>query len=788
MATSSLKIIFSIFSILPLLVFSQNNFSVYGYVEDSLSGEKLPGASILIESNRNGTTTNNSGFFTISSPQKTIRLLISHAGYMPGSCDLHLDGNKQVVIKLLVDTKMEEVIVKTYPRAGVGNDAYSGQISLSPQVIKKLPRFLGEPDVLKALQLFPGVTRGIEISSDILVRGGGPEQNLILLDGTQIYNPSHFLGIFSTFNSNALKNVEVYKGGFPARFGGRLSSVVDLVMKDGNMKEFHGEGNIGFLLSNITLEGPLKKDKTSFLFSARRTYPDLIAGAVLKLSSDKLQNFSTYFYDVNAKLHHIFSPKDRIFASFFSGQDVFHVANKSETDTSILFNSTKIKWGNTIGTLQWDHVFSNRLFAHTLLNYTAYKFRSDLGYQDQVKDLNTEARANYFSGINDVGIRTDFDYRPTPGHDVKFGYAAIFHQFRPSSLTLRAGETKAPHVDSIYNAQIQRSPELSVYAEDSWSFSNKLRINAGIHVSAFAPETKWYSSVQPRIGLRYILPINIVLKASYNKMAQYIHFLTNNATTLPTDLWVPSTDKVKPMLSEQWAIGLTKTMYNEKIEISLEGYLKKMNGVIEYLDGAGYLNSAIEKWDNKVEAGKGKSMGMELLLKKEFGKTTGWVGYTLSKSTRKFPTINSGKEFYFKFDRRHTFVIVALHQFNKNLEVSASWQFQTGTPFTLPTAQYESTNGQSPFEIPYEFPYNLLFNYQSRNTFRLLNYHRLDTGITWKKQKKYGEQSWNLGAYNVYNRKNPFYYYLDSEFKNNRGLKGVSILPFVPSISYRIKF
>lgn len=271
-------------------------------------------------------------------------------------------------------------------------------------------------------------------------------------------------------------------------------------------------------------------------------------------------------------------------------------------------------------------------------------------------------------------------------------------------------------------------------------------------------------------------------------MAQYIHFLTNNATTLPTDLWVPSTDKVKPMLSEQWAIGLTKTMYNEKIEISLEGYLKKMNGVIEYLDGAGYLNSAIEKWDNKVEAGKGKSMGMELLLKKEFGKTTGWVGYTLSKSTRKFPTINSGKEFYFKFDRRHTFVIVALHQFNKNLEVSASWQFQTGTPFTLPTAQYESTNGQSPFEIPYEFPYNLLFNYQSRNTFRLLNYHRLDTGITWKKQKKYGEQSWNLGAYNVYNRKNPFYYYLDSEFKNNRGLKGVSILPFVPSISYRIKF
>ncbi|HRO83234.1 MAG TPA: TonB-dependent receptor [Niabella sp.] len=770
----------------------QKKITLYGYVEDAETGEKLPGASVLILNTKSGTTTNNYGFFTITIPAGNIQLIISSIGYKAYEENLSLNTDQKINLKLIPNNNLDEVVITAQKSPAIQQQTQMSRVNVPITMVKSMPRFLGETDVLKTIQLLPGVSQGSEGNSNILVRGGGPEQNLILLDGTLIYNPSHFLGIFSTFNGDAIKNVELYKGGFPARFGGRLSSVVDLVMKDGNMKKINGDASIGLLASNLTLEGPIKKDKTSFLVSGRRTYLDLIAEPLAKKTSEgELKNLGVYFYDLNAKLHHIISDKDRIFASFFDGQDVFNVKNEYQTSKYLEGNTAKINWGNTIGTLRWNHVFNNRLFANTLINYTRYKFFSDFIFEQKDTLRYNLVRAKYSSSIEDLGARIDFDYRPSPEHNIKTGATATFHTFRPGALTFKAGDAGNPGINMSFTNQVQHSPELGLYAEDDWLISNKLKLNAGVHASAFRSKTKWYGSVQPRLGLRYLLPADIAFKASYAQMVQYIHFLTNNSNTLPTDLWVPSTDRVKPMRSQQVAIGFAKTIMNGKVEASIESYYKKMDGVIEYLDGSSYINSSVDEWDTKVEAGNATAIGLELFLQKKVGKTTGWIGYTLSKSDRVFPTINFGKKFFYKYDRLHDFEIVVIHKLRKNIELSGSWQFQTGSPYTLPVAQYESISGYSPKSNNNST--GVVDYIKGRNEFRLLNYHRLDASITFIRQRKKYERSWNISVYNAYNRQNPFYYYLgqsdeDTNSNSQRVLKGITLLPLVPGISYRIKF
>jgi hypothetical protein len=361
--------------------------------------------------------------------------------------------------------------------------------------------------------------------------------------------------------------------------------------------------------------------------------------------------------------------------------------------------------------------------------------------------------------------------------------------FTPGATTLKAGDPNAPDIDTAFNKYKQKSLEFSVYAEDDWQLGAKLKMNIGVHASAFKARTKWYTSVQPRIGLRYLLPGDIALKASYTHMNQFVHLLTNNSTTLPTDLWVPSTDLVKPMFSRQMALGFAKSVLQNKVEVSLEGYYKLMDGVIEYKDGASYLNSSTAEWDTKVEAGTGKAYGTELLVQKKAGRTTGWVGYTLSWSNRQFPEINFGRKYFYKYDRRHDFEVAVTHQFNKRWEIAASWQYQTGSPFTLPIGQYEASTGDSPYDPSTYFgdPVNYI---KGRNEFRLLNYHRLDFGVTWRKQKRKYERAWNLSFYNMYNRQNPFYYYFDryNNANSKTVLKGVTLLPVLPSLSYSFKF
>ncbi len=779
--------------IVPLV--KKNEITISGFVEDSETGEKLPGANIYIPSLQKGTTTNNYGFFTITLNDPVSDLLVSYTGYELYQSQTGFDEDTRITIKLKLNKNLEEIVItsNTTKSVPLQQQTQMSKISVPTSVIKNMPRFLGEADLLKTLQLLPGVSQGSEATSGLLVRGGSPDQNLILLDGTPVYNPSHLFGIFSAFNSNALKSVDIYKGGFPARFGSRLSSVVDIVTKDGNMKEIHGEGSVGFVAANFTLEGPLKKDKTSFLISGRRTYADFIVAPLIKSSDENIKKFVSYFYDVNLKLHHIISPKDRLFLSFYKGDDMIKLRmeyiNDNPNANYDYSEEEKFKggWGNVLGTIRWNHIFNKKLFANTLINYTQYRLVSDYNSDWLENGVENRLLLGYFSGIHDIGARMDFDYRPIPEHSIRFGASGLQHVFKPGVLAAKSGNTQAPDIDTSFNSANQNSAEFSLYAEDEWKVSPKLKINAGIHSNAFKANTKFYYSAQPRIAMRYMLPKDIAFKVSYTHMNQYIHLLANNSITLPTDLWVPSTDKIKPMLSRQVAIGLAKSVSNNKVDISLEGYYKTMDGVIEYKEGVSYLNSSLEAWDTKVESGKGKVWGVELLVQKNVGKTKGWIGYTLSHNSRVFANLNNGKPFDYKYDRRHDFEIAVTHTFNSRCEISGSWQFQTAVPFTVPVAQYEEIEDGSPYNNDNGIGH--VNHIKGRNQFRLVNYHRLDIGITWRKRKKHYERMWNVGLYNAYNRMNPFYYYLDeTNSQNTSKIIGLTILPILPSITYGIKF
>lgn len=769
----------------------KNPVTISGFVEDGETGEKLPGASIYISNTHKGTTTNNYGFFTITLASTVEEIMVSYTGYEIYQDYTKFNTDARLTIKLKSNRDLEEVVVKSAKTVSLQDQTQISKISIPVSVIQDMPHFLGEADVLKTLQMLPGISQGSEATSGLLVRGGTPDQNLMLLDGAPVYNASHMLGIFSAFNTNALKSVDVYKGGFPARFGSRLSSVVDIVTKDGNMKEIHGEGGMSLLATNFTLEGPLKKDKTSFLVSGRRTHVDWIATPIInKLAdADDILKAAPYFYDVNVKLHHIISPKDRLFFSWYNGGDVFKFKIRYNDDNSGDFENYNLfaGWGNKIGTVRWNHVFNKKLFANTMVNYTQYKFRSNFSsnsFFDSEKDL---IDLKYASNIYDISSRIDFDYRPLPEHSIMFGFASTLHTFTPNIISVKAGNPEDLDIDTTFNDGRQQSPEFSIYGENDWKISPKLKMNVGIHSNVFKAKKKWYSSVQPRIGMRYLLPKNIALKVAYTHMNQFIHLLANNSVTLPTDFWVPSTDKVKPLLSRQLAIGLAKSICNNKIGISIESFYKTMENVIEYKDGASYLNSSTAAWDSKVESGKGTAYGIELLIQKNVGKLKGWIGYTLSHSYRVFPTINYGRRFDYKYDRRHDFELAVTQSLGAHWEVSGSWQFQTGSPFTVPTLKYDGIEDSSP-PVSGSLSYDVEYT-EGRNNFRLLNYHRLDLSVTWKKKKRRHESIWNLSVYNTYNRQNPFFYFLNTYNEDKTAvLTGVSILPILPSISYAIKF
>ena len=755
-------------------------YTINGYISDKKTGEKLLGASVFIEKNNTGTTSNAYGFYSLTLPaqQDSLELRISYTGYTTFSQKIVLRDNLTLNVGLVQQKELESVTLRSVSKTAVQNRTQMSTMELPVNMIKSLPAFLGEVDVMKAIQLLPGVQAGTEGSSGLYVRGGSPDQNLILLDGVPVYNVSHLFGFFSVFNADALNSVEVMKGGFPARYGGRLSSVIDIRMKEGNKNEFHGEGSLGLVASRLMLEGPLgKKKKVSWMISGRRTYIDLLARPLIRAQTDGNVTTGYFFYDLNGKINFNMGPKDHLYLSGYFGNDKFY-AREKETTSIIGGNETYtfrsgLKWGNATAVARWNHEFNRKLFGNMTVYFSRYNF--DVSAEEKTEDPSGNERflLKYLSGIRDWSARYDIDYLPNPNHFIKAGFSATAHYYKPGALQSKISSNDY-NEDTLISTGFIRTRELDLYAEDDIRISPKFKSNIGVHATGFSVKGKFFHSIQPRLSVRYLVTPDLSVKVSYVQMSQYIHLLTNSGIGLPTDLWVPVTNRVPPQHASQYAIGAAYNLQN-KFEFTLEGYYKNMKNVIEYAEGASYLN-ATSNWEDKVETGRGWSYGAEFFLQKKKGKTTGMLGYTLSWTNRRFAKLNNGQAFPYKYDRRHDLKIALVHKVSDRFEISADWVFGTGQAVTLPTGVYLDDQG------------NEVETFDGRNGFRMRNYHRFDLSCRFSKQKKHWERAWVLSVYNLYNRKNPFYLYRDSYLSGNTVFKQVSLFPVIPSISYQVKF
>jgi hypothetical protein len=646
---------------------------------------------------------------------------------------------------------------------------------------------LGEVDLLKTIQFLPGVRNAGEGSAGIYVRGGGPDQNLILLDDAPVYNTGHLFGFFSIFNADAIKNVTLIKGGMPAQYGGRLSSVLDVSMKEGNNQKLQVDGGIGVVASRLSVQGPIKKNKSSFIISGRRTYIDAITKPFIK-STSQFKGSGYYFYDLNAKVNYIFSDRDRVYLSGYFGRDVFDFANGKQ---SLKIN---IPWGNATGTLRWNHVFNNKLFGNTTAVYNDYNFTFNA--------LQNDFELKLESGIRDLSIKQDFDLYPYTGHKLKFGGIYTYHKFTPSVVSGKQDST----VFKPNNAQVKFGHEAALYLQDDWEINEKIKIHAGLRYSWFqqaGPYTiyqtdvngnrldstvygrgaavKTYGGLEPRFTIRYAVNDETSVKASVTRNMQYIHLVSNAGTTLPTDIWVPSTYRVRPQISWLYAAGLFKNFKDNMYETSAEFYYKQMQNQIEYEEG--YTPTGLGDTENSFSFGKGWSYGAEFFINKTKGRLTGWLGYTLSWTWRKFPALNFGEKYPAKYDRRNDMSIVAMYELNKRWKLSASFVFGTGNAVTLPQRFY-IVGGI------------LTQEYSRINEYRLPAYHRFDFAaiLTPKKNvKRKWKSEWVFSVYNAYNRKNPYFIYFDqtgSPFNGTLEIqaKQVSLFPVIPAITWNVKF
>lgn len=760
-----------------------DTYTVSGTVVDAQNGESLVGATIFVPKLAVGSTTNQYGFFSLSLPADSVTLVFGHLGYEPVTLTRMLNADLRLDVTLEPSVLfLDEVAVVAAASESSVQETQMSQVKLPISQIEALPALLGEVDILKVVQLLPGVQSGVEGTTGIYVRGGGPDQNLFLLDGTQIYNPSHIFGFLSTFNGDAIKDVSLLKGGFPARYGGRLSSVVDLTMKEGNLKHFEGTASIGLLSSRFTLEGPIKRDKASFLIAARRSYADLLARPFM---ATRDETFGYYFYDFNAKGNIILSGRDRIYISSYAGHDRAYFKFQSQGQPAY---DDALGWRNWVTTLRWNRVLGPRLFANTIIGYTRYRLQNK---SEEVHGREYYETA-YISGIQDLHARIDLEYITGTRHYMRFGVGGILHDFLTGALTERYDFGTEPAVDTTYTPnRITKAAEFQAYFEDELRLSQRVKVNAGVHASGFLVEGEQYMSVQPRLSLWFGLDDRSSFKASMATMRQYIHLLaTTRGLSLPTDLWVPATDRVSPQRAFQVAVGYARTLWQDRFDLTLEGFYKRMNDLIEYTEGASYLNAAFGSWEDKVTSGKGVSYGGEVLIQKKSGRTTGWIGYTLSRSEREFESLNQGRVFPYRYDRRHDISLVVSHRLRPSLDLSATWVYGTGQAITLPVGQLVIENDE--FSDDFWNPRDQ-WRYRDvlsdRNAVRMPAYHRLDLSIRWHKQRGWADRTLSLGVYNAYSRRNAFSVYADTNSQTGDvQFKKISVLPIVPSIVYQLKF
>lgn len=759
--------------------------TISGYLTDAADAEPLLSATVLDVESGEGALANTYGFYSLTLPKGTTKatLRVSYVGYQTEERVVELRGEDVTVnvgLNAAADLQTVEVV------ASQGGERIEEQTQMSRneipvEQIKRIPALLGEVDVMRTLQLLPGVQSGGEGTTGLYVRGGSPDQNLILLDGVPIYNASHVLGIFSVFNADALRSVTLTKGGFPARYGGRLSSVLEINMKEGNLNEWEGEGALGLISSKLTLSGPLKKGRTSILFSGRRTYADLIAKPIIRRSSGEADvDLSLYFYDLNGKIQHKVNDKHRLYLSFYMGEDVF--GTRVEEGQSVFGGGTD--WGNIVSSARWNWQISPQLFMNTTATYS--KFDIDIRALQGDRESNFEAA--YLSGIWDFGGKVDFDYVPNPDHYVRFGGGWTNHRYRPGAVTLELTNEGESNLDTLLGARSVYSNEFQAYIEDDMRITDRLKANAGLHFSAFSTDGTWYTSLQPRLGLRYLLPGDASLKAGFSTMQQYVNLLTSEALSLPSDLWVPSTARIRPQQSWQIALGGAKTLH-DKYEISIEGFYKQMQNVISYKEGASFLDDVTNDWQDKVTQGDGEAYGAEFLIQKKEGRFTGWIGYTLSWNWRQFDEINAGERFPFRYDRRHDLSIVGNYNLSEKVWLSGAFVYGTGNAISLPTFTYRPTSRPDTWSGEVETGVE-------KNSFRMTDYHRLDLSISFRKQKRRYLRTWVVGVYNAYSHQNPYFIASSTELNCSNGgscteerkLKEYSLLPIIPSVSYQFKF
>jgi len=745
-------------------------------VVDAKNGEEIIGSSVVLKDNKmTGTRTNSYGFYSLTLAEGAHTLLIRSVGYETIEFNISLEKNITKEIKLQAKkSQLKKVVIKTKKDNDQIISTEMGVEKLDMKMINKIPVLFGERDILKTIQLLPGVKSAGEGNSGFYVRGGSADQNLVLLDEAPVYNASHLLGFFSVFNSDAIKDVKLYKGTAPAIYGGRLSSVLDVKMKDGNNQNYSVSGGVGLIASRLNIEGPVVKDKGSFLVSARRTYADVFTA----FSKDtNIQKAKLYFYDFNAKANYKFNDKNRIYLSGYFGKDVLGFGNQFG-----------INWGNATGTLRWNHIYNQKLFSNTSLIFSNFNYNINVNLGS--------AEFNINSRIQDWNLKQDFQYFASKRSDFKFGINSIYHNIIPGALSIRSD-------DDNFDIEISKKYALenAAYASHKYRFNGAFNIEYGLRLSSWSnlgPGTfysydaegnqsdstkrkkgefgKTYFNLEPRLVANYTIDGENSVKASYTRNTQNLHLLSNSNTGSPTDLWIGSSNNVKPEISDQVALGYFRNFDKNNYEFSAEVYYKHMQNQIDYKPGAELLLN--ENVESQLLYGFGRAYGIELFAKKKYGRLNGWVGYTLSKTERKINGINSNEFYNAKQDRTHEVSIVGIYELTKKLTFSSTWIYYTGNAITYPRGKYTIDN-------------QTYFLYSERNADRMPDYHRLDLGLTWTRKKTdRKESSWNFSIYNAYNRANAYSIDFQENPDNPAQTQAVqtTLFKIIPSISYNFKF
>ena len=764
---------------------AQETVTVSGRVTDEDSGETLIGATAVAPALGAGTATNEYGFYSIAVPARdSVQLIFSYVGFQPRSFDLFLPGDTTLNVSLSTGVQLEEVVVKANSYQEQLRSTEMSVDAITTREAKLIPVLLGESDILKAIQLKPGIPSGSEGTTGIFVRGGSNDQNLIVLDEAVVYNANHLFGFFSTFNTDAVKDLKIYKGGFPPQYGGRLSSVIDVKLKEGNNKRLAGSGGIGLIASRLTLEGPIQKEKSSFIVSGRRTYVDIFTRAVNR-AKEGAEDFNPipdyYFYDLNTKINYQLGEKDRLFLSGYFGRDVFGVNGD--------FFDFDFDWGNATGTARWNHVFSPRLFANTTFTYSDYQYN----IQNRVTGFSFRVGSN----IRDANLKTDFYYEPNNQHTIRFGANATYHRFT-------VGRLKAGSDDGLVSfsaGQDFDGMEYGIYFSDDIDITDQFAVNGGLRLSGFGNDNTFYYGVEPRLAARYSFNSRWSAKASYARMFQYLHLVSSAGVALPTDVWYPSSARVKPQQSHQVAAGISWILADEFL-LNLEGYYKNMDNQLQFVDGAQLF--ANDELEEEFAVGEGEAYGMEFSIEKKQGKLTGWIGYTLALIRLKnFSTLDPNGRFaqesegfgaFFPiYDRRHDLSVVLLYEFGRRLSATATFVYGSGDLRWL-------APGRFTFQDIYGADFEAVVpDYRERNNYRLPPYHRLDLGLVYRFFPKWGENDLTLSVINVYDRRNTFFIYLEPEFSRSGAgsvidlptriaAKQVSLFPVLPSITWNFKF